>query len=435
MQVLIPITIICCVFFLAMSNRGYKPEYAYTFTILLFTVVAFSFQPNSGADLNREFAKLQSFRDLGWDFYSLLTSNIHGSNQSGTFQGLPVAALYYYIISKLPLKNFLPAISIFISYTLEFKMLTKIRKRFYLDKVDLFLLFLSVLCFRETYNMMSGIRNYLAFTIMGYFLYEDLVEKKSFIKCFIWYVIAALIHQIGWLVIGIRLICLIPSKKVKTVIAFCSLAWGNCANLIGTFFLKYSSIPLMNSLYVKIYGFTSSESSYADLSTITSTYTWYMISNVGIILMLIMAFFAWNRYDTCTISLGMRDNQDDRVKMNLRRGLIIRYKNKIIEKCASQYDYIENYTNVFSFVLIAFCMMFGALPYRIIFSRIGIIVRILATVFVAILLWYMTENDQMGSRQNIRIFLTIACAIKFVIMMLFLNRSMDFDLLGWFYYN
>ena len=140
MQVLAPVSIILILLFYNYRYKNKMPYYV--LTALVFTAIAFSFQPGKDDDLLREFSQLDSIRSNGWYYFSQLTTNIAGSYHSNRFQGLIVTQIYYFIMAHMPIKNFLPAITIFIDYYLQLKLLDKLQKRFDISKNDIILLFL-----------------------------------------------------------------------------------------------------------------------------------------------------------------------------------------------------------------------------------------------------------------------------------------------------
>ena len=423
MQVLGPLTVISCVIYLAFQNK--EKKFAYILIAILFAVVAFSFQPLPTDDLTREYEKLRNIAEKGWSYFSIMTSNLRGQNYSNSFEGLYAAQVYYYLFSKLEVLNWFPAITIFIDYILEFKLLTKIQKRFQLTEKDGFLLFLMIVCFRETYNMMSGIRNYLAFTIFGYAIYSDLIEKKNRLLCFIVYILCALMHPSAWIIIAIRIACLIPSRKAKNILCVASLLWGNLFSVILGLLSRYSGIPLFNSIYVKMYSYVNSGSSYSSLSTASSRYLWYMASNIFIIMTIAVLFFTWSK----NRSLVNREVQIQRFRrLNLKAGTL--YIGKAPCYLYSAEEGLVAYEDVFYFSMLCLSLMIGALPQRILFSRIGIMVRIVSIIPSAVMLDYYNHENQKDSKNNLIYLIILACAFKFVIMMWFGNRSMHFNLFG-----
>lgn len=426
MQVLGPLTVLSCIIYLAFQRKDKRP--AFLLIAVLFAVVAFSFQPLPTDDLTREYEKLRNIADKGWNYFSIMTANLKGKNYTNSFEGLYTAQLYYMIFSKFGVLNWFPAITIFIDYILEFKLLAKIQKRFELTERDGFILFLMIICCRETYNMMSGIRNYLAFTVFGYAIYEDIIERRNRFLCFLIYIACALMHPSAWILVAIRIVCFIPSRKVKNIVCVVSLLWGNLFNVILMLLGRFSGISLFNAVYVKMYSYINSESAYSSLSTASSRYLWYMASNLLIIVTVTAMFLSWKRYknlnnnvvETCSFS-----------RLNIKKGTL--YIGKMPRFQYSADDGLVAYEDIFYFSMFCLTLMIGALPYRIIFSRIGIMVRVISIIPSAIMLDYYNRKDEWIKKHNIVILVFLACAFKFVIMMWFCNRSMHFNLLGLYY--
>lgn len=425
MQILVPLTVLSCILYLAFQNRS--KSFPLFVIAVLFAVVAFSFQPLQTDDLAREYEKLRDIADQGWKYFSVYTQNIKGGNYTNSFGGLYFAQIYYYIFAQFEVLNWFPAITIFIDYFLEFRLLKKIMKKYELSELDGFVLFLMIICFRETYNMMSGIRNYLAFTIFGYALYVDLVERKSKIRCFIVYVLTALMHPSAWMIVAVRGLCYIPSRKIKNMAAIFVLFWGNLLNVVLRILADYSGLSFINALYVKLYSYTNENSVYSSLATADSRYMIYMLSNLFIVILVVYIFIDWAKLRAVLGNVIIAPFK----RLNLKEGTI--YVRPMPKEVFSSNESLVAYENVFYFSIICLSLMIGALPHRIIFSRIGIMVRIISIIPTAILFSYCNQEEMHSRKKTLVFIVLLACLWKFVIMMWFCNRSMHFDLFGIYY--
>lgn len=404
MQVLGPISVAACLIYI---TYRYKDKILINITIAtLFAIVAFSFQPGIDDDLRQEYINLQSIREQGWSYFTMISSNINGYFSSSKFQGLYVAQMYYFLISLLPIKNLHPFIAVFINYFLEMKLLEKISNRFSLRRVDVFWLFLCIICFRETYPMMSGIRNYLAFTIFGYVLYEDLFEKRNRMICFIIYIGLLLFHQSVLALILVRLLVFIPSKRIKWIVSIASLGWGYFISEILEVVMRYTSNPIMNSIYVKIYQYTNAnvQGGKFMLSGVGLRYLIFMASNIGIVLLLIYIFLIWQK-------MYRNDNN-----FFLKRSDIIASDNMVF------------------YCIEMLCLAIGSLPFTILFSRFFSILHVLSIIPIGYMYAYCNKRELTITKKNITLILLLACLIKFVLIMFFENRSMNFNPFGWYGY-
>ena len=178
MQILGPVFLLGIIGFYYFPNEKRK-QFAFIYCIIL-AIVAFSFQPHITDDLYREYQNLDGIRQYGWSYFDMKKSQYYVSTK---FEGLYLTQLYYYVFAQFPINNLLPAVTTFIVYLLQFVMIEKVSRRYELSKLETFCLYAFVLCTRETYMIMSGIRNHLAFTIAGYLHRSD--RKK--ITCIVLY--------------------------------------------------------------------------------------------------------------------------------------------------------------------------------------------------------------------------------------------------------
>ena len=233
-------------------------------------------------------------------------------------------------------------------------------------------------------------------------------------------------HQSAWLLIALRLLCLIPWRKARNIICVISLLWGNFTAIAQVFFARYANIPFFNSLYVKVFNFTDESSSYASLLTMTQRYFLYMLSNIGIVILVIWMYRAFIKSSSSGLLIGSAGiKSENGIKISNGKLYLNRYLNigEVVP---------EDYYDIVYYCFLSLCFMFGALPYRIIFSRIAIVIRVIAIVPMAILLNFYGKHEKYSKRHDLKLMILLACVIKFALMMWFFNRSMRFNPLGWF---
>lgn len=112
--------------------------------------------------------------------------------------------MYFYLISKLGNNNFLPAITIFLTYGSMLWVIWRFANFYKISKLYLFIGTFFLLSTYWYYDTCSGIRNGLAFAVAIFCLYFDLVEKKK-IFC-IGYLVALGIHSAAVIFLGLRLL-------------------------------------------------------------------------------------------------------------------------------------------------------------------------------------------------------------------------------------
>ena len=101
---------------------------------LTFGIIAFFFVPDVSFDLYRHYAIIDIFRQYGW--------NMGVSNSE--FPSLIIANGFLYLISFLPTKGFLPAITAFVTYYLLLNIIYKVAIRYDLAKKDISLVELGI---------------------------------------------------------------------------------------------------------------------------------------------------------------------------------------------------------------------------------------------------------------------------------------------------
>lgn len=211
--------IICC-FLIRRTNAGTK-NVLILYTIAIFTI-GFFYVPNPEADLARLFPIMR--------YYSNYTINqIWETMKKYSTPGEP---LYYYLISKLGNESLLPAITGFITYGLCFNVLNKCSKRVEASCYDISLALYVFMSRGLLIHVISGIRNELAFAIIFWCVYRELLEEKKITEHIPLYIIAASLHTMGQVLLLYRLLFLFVekndskplSKKWKVIIAIVSIA-------------------------------------------------------------------------------------------------------------------------------------------------------------------------------------------------------------------
>lgn len=176
--------------------------------VLALSVMAFFVVPEETDDLSNYFSLIASLRKGG---FSLLRRMIE--NGSEDWDSLPVCGLYFYLISRFPDNGMLPAVTIFLAYGSIFWVLWRAAKRYEVNKWYLFLASVFLLSTYWFYDICSGIRNGLTFTLFCFFAYVELVEKKWRPACWVGYVAMCLMHSSGILMMMVRLALLVSGRK------------------------------------------------------------------------------------------------------------------------------------------------------------------------------------------------------------------------------
>lgn len=180
--------------------------------ILLLSIMGYYYKPltgkggniNEGADLNRIW--------YYFDYYSFETfDSLWKAVKNSTSPGVN---LYYFMISKLNNKHFLPAITAFITFYFCFGIIKTILKR---DKeicskeiiVSIFL-FMSRGLFLQT---ISNIRTLLGLSIVAWCIYQEFYNNKKIKNLLIYYILAASFHSIVQVICLYRIFYFFIEKK------------------------------------------------------------------------------------------------------------------------------------------------------------------------------------------------------------------------------
>lgn len=193
-------------------------------TVLL-AVLAFNFQPNETDDLTRYYSQINYLREYGYDYLQKCFDE--GINDWNVYR---VCGYYFYFISKLPSNSYLPAITIFISYGLMFLVLYKVANKFNASKGNLFLSLMFFLSTYWYYDIASGIRNGLVFSVIFTCAYYMLFERKHILLCLVGCMLSCFMHSAGVILIGLLIITYLTinmnSKFLNIILVFGLAAGG-----------------------------------------------------------------------------------------------------------------------------------------------------------------------------------------------------------------
>ena len=415
MQVLLPVFLIGVIGSGSLSG-GKRRIFALFYCVIL-AIVAFSFQPHVSDDLYREFENLRGIQKYGWEYFTMKTNQYVSSSK---FEGLYLTQLYYYVMSLFPSVHFLPAITTFIVYYLQFSLIEKVSKRYDLSQTETFCLYVFVLCTRETYMIMSGIRNQLAYTIVGYFLYMDLIEKKSQIKSFFIYIAMIFVHQSAVFLFAFRLLLLVNNKKLRIVLSLITLMWSNLLSLMNEIMYRLPQLPIINSLIFKINIYTVNNGGNSNNLILTPRYLIYMISWIPIMIIIIWSIYINKRIIYNSTIVDYSTNCIFWKKLSKGKLLIRSYPCEPSE---------NDIYNISWFLIYNFCFTIGSYMYYWIYLRSAITLGVIGFIPIAILLYNYKNSDNSNNKKNLIYGCFVLCFIKLLIIMFYMNRNMDFSLL------
>ncbi len=222
MSIYFAIVIAFCVIYPFIPRKHIK--WLFLALVLALSVMAFYVKPLETDDLLRYYNSLDLLRKKSLSGYFDLQRDGYGN-----FDAVPVCGLYFFFVSKLGNNNFLPAITIFLTYGSMLLVIWRFANYYKISKLYIFVGTFFLLSTYWYYDTCSGIRNGLAFAVAMFCIYFDLVEKKK-IFC-LGYFVAMGIHSAAVIFLGLRLLTEINMRLRLKIL--------NAISLVGIFFGSY----------------------------------------------------------------------------------------------------------------------------------------------------------------------------------------------------
>lgn len=222
MSIYFAIIIAFCVIYPFIPRKHIK--WLFLALVLALSVMAFYVKPLETDDLLRYYNSLDLLRKKSLSGYFDLQRDGYGN-----FDAVPVCGLYFFFVSKLGNNNFLPAITIFLTYGSMLLVIWRFANYYKISKLYIFVGTFFLLSTYWYYDTCSGIRNGLAFAVAMFCIYFDLVEKKK-IFC-LGYFVAMGIHSAAVIFLGLRLLTEINMRLRLKIL--------NAISLVGIFFGSY----------------------------------------------------------------------------------------------------------------------------------------------------------------------------------------------------
>lgn len=170
---------------------------------ILMSSLAYFIVVTEESDLSRYINTMEYTRIMGFEW---------GLENYGSRN--PLAYLFFYIISLFNNDAILPATAAAVTYGCSFAVLYKSSKRFNSSVTDINIALIFFMLNMNYCYILDVIRMYMAFAIMAYFLYMDIVEKKHRILCFIMYFALCYFHYAMMVFVLLRVI-LIFTRRFK----------------------------------------------------------------------------------------------------------------------------------------------------------------------------------------------------------------------------
>lgn len=209
-------------------------------------VMSYFVQPSETDDLARYFYLINQIQEAGYEGFREMLENNYSD-----FGSFPVCGYYFYFISLFKNPHFLPFFTILICYGCIILVIQKAAVKFKVDKFYTMLAIIFAISAYWYYDVCSGTRNGIAFTITVACAYYHFVERKNIPLCFIGYALACGMHSSGIVLVGLVAVAWISSdfaSKIVNVALILSLAGGSA--LLG-FFGDRAESDFMQSLLGK----------------------------------------------------------------------------------------------------------------------------------------------------------------------------------------
>ncbi|MBR2134354.1 MAG: EpsG family protein [Eubacterium sp.] len=174
---------------------------SFLLTTVLLCVLAYNVSPNPQDDLLRYYKQIDWMRSGGID-------RMHEAIKEDQFdwKTFRVTAYICYFVSRLPSNSWLPVITIFIVYGGAFLVIYRAANRFKVSKAYIFIAAMMFLSTYWYYDVYSGTRNGLAFSIAVTAAYFHLFERNFIPLCYIGYLTAAFTHSGGIMPVALALL-------------------------------------------------------------------------------------------------------------------------------------------------------------------------------------------------------------------------------------
>lgn len=173
----------------------------FAFVTLALSALAYFVVPLPTTDLYRYTDMIGYFREMGWSW----AINRYGSSN-------PMAIVFLYGVSLLNNDRLLPAITVIITYGFSLALLYKASKRFNAKYSDTLVAFVFLMLNLNFCYIVGVVRIYIAYAVLAYFFYVDLVEKKHRPLCFVIYAMLCYFHYAIMVFILLRILYIFTSK-------------------------------------------------------------------------------------------------------------------------------------------------------------------------------------------------------------------------------
>lgn len=287
---MIIVGIFAVIYFLTPKKNIWIPFVVIT---VLFAILAYNLVPDSTDDLTTYYHHMDVFRSDGIE-------GVKYALEQDWFEWNTYWAslFYFYLLSRFPNNYFLPAVTILIVYSLGFYVLYKAAKKFEITKFGLFLAAMFFISTYWYYDVASGVRNGLAFTVAFACAYQQFVEKKHIGLCIIGYILATFMHSSGIIPVALVVLAVITRKLSGKFLNF-MLIFGLVAS--GAI-IEYLSNITDNSF---IQSLAQKAESHVENAVTSSNTSFYVNVTVLLVIIILFAYFG-NYISKCSFANDFR---------------------------------------------------------------------------------------------------------------------------------
>ena len=200
--------------FLAIRNNRLRLKSILNLVLATFVVMAFFYIPTETADIYRW--QVLSRGWMGMRFQDFV-SQIMMKNAT------PLGLGIIYACQKTGMAGVLPAFCALVFYSNVFHILVITEKKYQISPRIMSIVFLYIACTGRFQEVIAGIRNMMAFSIVARCIADEVIKEKSVVKNAIWYLVASLIHSAIIPLVMLRMFFLLFDKKNKNLGLFINL--------------------------------------------------------------------------------------------------------------------------------------------------------------------------------------------------------------------
>lgn len=268
------IILLCTLSFFVPRNKLY---FFFVISAVILSALYLWFNPPIDYDLYRHYLTFESMKNVS--FQDLFDNQyIFDNNLLNEYSKVSkVYIIILFVMSRIGIKQILPWIVGVIIYTVASKMIWQTGSDLNSNKTAILFAFFFLYCCLD-FRSVSGIRNMLAFILFSFVLYQELIQKKNKILCWILYLLICGIHMSCVIFVGLRMVLLIGKRWIKIPVMFICLFLYSFSEIIADFLTKFSEIPYLNALRLQIEGYLIGRSEYNPKGIFI-----YLIIEVGVI--------------------------------------------------------------------------------------------------------------------------------------------------------